>query len=127
MSVDAGRARELARHEEVAVAVHEEDRDAREAAVQVARRCAAGKAQGEAVVADPVLEEVAEDVERVGAGRDLAEEPLETRRRFGPRRVQVQVRDEERAPQTTTRPSRSPRRRSARLVHAALVAGRDLA
>ena len=58
--------------------------------------------EGQAVVADPVLEEVAEDVERLGAGNDLGKELLETRRGLGPRRIQVQVRDEEGAPQTSS-------------------------
>jgi hypothetical protein len=35
--------------------------------------------EAEAVVADPIFEEVAEDVERVGAGRRVAQEPLESR------------------------------------------------
>jgi hypothetical protein len=43
--------------------------------------------EGEAVVADPVLEEVAEDVERVGAGRRVAQEPLESRDDRGAGRV----------------------------------------
>jgi hypothetical protein len=49
------------------------------------------------VVADPGLEEVAEDVERVGAGDGPGEEALEARGDFRPRRLEVQVGDEERA------------------------------
>jgi hypothetical protein len=63
-------------------------------------RDARGKGEGETVVAHPVFEEVAEDVERVGARRDLAEESLELRDDPGPGLVEVQVGDEQRAAQT---------------------------
>ena len=57
--------------------------------------------QREAVIADPVLEEVAQDVERVGAGERAIQESVEPRGRFGPRGIQVQVGDEECALQAT--------------------------
>ena len=57
----------------------------------------AGKAQRERVVADPGLEEVAQDVERVGRRRLLGEEALEERGDFRPRLLEVQIGDEERA------------------------------
>src|SRR5207237_8149262 len=41
-------------------------------------------------------------VERVGAGSGLAEEALESRDDRGPGRIEVEVRDEERAAQTTS-------------------------
>ena len=44
-----------------------------------ARRCGAGKGKGEPVVAHPVLEEVAQDVERLGVRRHVGEETLELR------------------------------------------------
>ena len=59
----------------------------------------AGKGRVEAVVADPELEQVAEDVERVGARRHVGEEALELRDDRRPGRVEMEVRDEERAPQ----------------------------
>src|SRR5690606_27016845 len=47
------------------------------------------------VVADPVLEEIAEDVERLGGARLAREEVEEQLRDVGALRAQVQVGDEE--------------------------------
>jgi hypothetical protein len=57
---------------------------------------------GEAVVTHPVLEEIPQDVEGVGAGCRLGQEPLEARDDRGTGRVEMQVRDEKRAGQTTS-------------------------
>src|SRR6185437_359564 len=92
-------AREALRGEEVAVPVHEAHGNRLGDGVD-ASRDAAREGEREAVVAHPVLEEVAEDVERIGARRDLGEEALELGDDGRPRRIEVQVRDEERARQT---------------------------
>jgi hypothetical protein len=50
------------------------------------------------VVAQPRLEQVAEDIQRVRAGRALSEKLLELRVDIGAARTQVQVRNEQRLP-----------------------------
>ena len=90
-----GRAEALAQ-EEVAVAVHHVHRHAvARKAAQQARHHGVERLL-EVVVADPVLEEIAQDVERVGRARlffDKADEPLVGGRAlFG----EVKIRDEER-------------------------------
>ncbi len=94
----AGLARKPLRGEEVAVAVHEGNGHALRGGVQPLGD-AAGKGKGEPVVAHPVLEEVAQDVERLGVRRHVGEETLELRDDRRARGVEVEVRDEERAPQ----------------------------
>ena len=82
------------RHHEVAVAVHEVRRDGAGRRAQQARD-PRGKVERQPVVADPVLEEVAQDVEGVGARHGLGEEAREA---LGGRRAilrEVQVGDEE--------------------------------
>jgi hypothetical protein len=91
-----GLAGEALGDEEIAIAVHEKHRDgARGRGDRMGD--APGKRQREPIVAHPVFEEVAEDVEPVRPRRRLREETLELRDGRGSRFVEVQVRDEERA------------------------------
>ena len=81
--------------EEVAVAVQEGHGHPR--LHQVAqRRLHALRDLAVVVVADPALEQVAEDVQRLRRARLAAQEGLEQRGDVRPRRVEVQVGDEER-------------------------------
>jgi hypothetical protein len=57
---------------------------------------ATASAAGEGVVADPGLEQVAEDVQRIGAGRLLAQEAQEQVGDLRTAGVQVQVGNEQR-------------------------------
>src|SRR5262249_6542213 len=97
----SGGAREAFGHEEIAVAMHEAHRDTRGALPQCLRG-AGGERKPQAVVAHPVLEEVAEDEERVGVRCGRGEQALELLDDRGTRIVEVQVRDEERAPRYLT-------------------------
>jgi hypothetical protein len=92
----AGVAREALRHQEVAIAVNEELGQLRP---RDESRDARIEGQDEPVVADPVFEEIPEDVERVGAARGGLQEILELRGRSRPRLIEMQVRDEERSSQ----------------------------
>jgi hypothetical protein len=88
--LDPGLGGETAGDQEIPIPVHEIRRDS-----GFQEACdAAVEREREPIVADPVLEEVAEDVERVGPGRRGAQEPFELRGRLGPRFVEMKVRDE---------------------------------
>ena len=80
---DAGGLLEAAAHVEVAVADEEEDRPLARHAPQGLQRLAV-VAQREVLRADPVVEQVAQDVDLVGARRLAREEPDEA---LGPRRL----------------------------------------
>jgi hypothetical protein len=53
--------------------------------------------QTQGIIADPILEEIAEDVEGVRPGGDIAEKAFELRDDARARFVEVEVGDEERA------------------------------
>src|SRR5690606_10251576 len=90
--------------EEVAVSVHELDRqlagcfpEHRDRGPRGLERCGGGLGggDGDAVIAHPVLEEVAQDVEGIGPRRHLPQQAAELRDDLRPRVVEVQVGDEE--------------------------------
>ena len=92
----AGVAAETVSKHEVAIAVHRETRHSGSGELP---QCGHDDALGRVrvVIADPGFEEVAEDVERAGAARLVPEKREELRGDVGPGRVQVQIRNEERA------------------------------
>src|SRR5207244_1104309 len=98
----AGRGGERLAHQEIAVAMHEvKPRAGRGQATEEPHD---DRVEGllEIVVADPILEEIAEHVERLRAGRIVLEELEEALVRLRALLAEMEIRDEERAQRAVT-------------------------
>ncbi len=116
----AGGGREGVAEQGIAVAVHQQQAPA---VGRVRGQCIDdGSRGGRGVVADPELEEVAEDDEFAMPRRVVGEEPQEARDRARPFRGEVQVRDEERVHERRGRRRDGKHRRRIGQAHSTISA-----